>query len=448
MADDTVPGATPATLAADEPHGEHFVRRDQEEVLLEERDRDGVVRQQHVGWVALAALGALVDAKLSFNPKVSNYPYALWPGDQREDLHRFVFTLLVGPIPPGYDVHHLDKNPLNNKIDNLVLREEKKHRVAHLRAHELEKQRFSPRKRFHLGLDWHRPRPPGAPRQIDANEAAKAIGIRKISPLVSMTKPMTDILAAVLAEMWPNLPSLVHLTFVPRQKPAGWSDVACRRSGMKTLLRPLNRADKALLGLLKALDWQLERVAGFLLDQHPVPDLDASGAAGLLGEILTRPHVQFAYEQLRKTGVVPIYNTLPPPPSAKPFSPPSTPRSPRPRRPEPAKINRKPTTTELVLSETQAFEFQRDFVQVEELIATFTATPAALLLDSGGPLPTQDPAVRLRADRLRQAARKRGVSVMVLLCKSAEVLGPKAAELSLVPRVHLVSTVSAPRQSS
>lgn len=34
-------------------------------------------------------------------------------------LHRFVWECFNGPIPDGYEIHHVDTNPSNNEIDNL-----------------------------------------------------------------------------------------------------------------------------------------------------------------------------------------------------------------------------------------------------------------------------------------------------------------------------------------
>jgi hypothetical protein len=35
--------------------------------------------------------------------------------------HRVVWILANGPIPPGYEIDHVDNNPLNNKLENLRL---------------------------------------------------------------------------------------------------------------------------------------------------------------------------------------------------------------------------------------------------------------------------------------------------------------------------------------
>lgn len=46
-------------------------------------------------------------------------------------LHRHIWQKQNGPIPKGYDIHHIDKNPLNNSLDNLVLLSHGDHRSLH-----------------------------------------------------------------------------------------------------------------------------------------------------------------------------------------------------------------------------------------------------------------------------------------------------------------------------
>lgn len=46
-------------------------------------------------------------------------------------LHRLVYETFVGPIPEGYDVHHINHVKIDNRVENLCLVESKKHRKAH-----------------------------------------------------------------------------------------------------------------------------------------------------------------------------------------------------------------------------------------------------------------------------------------------------------------------------
>jgi hypothetical protein len=82
-----------------------------------------------------------------------------------ESLHREIWKAERGPIPPGWHVHHIDGNPLNNSLDNLECLPEAEHLSHH------GNQECSARKREHLdsirhlaaawhsspeGIAWHK----------------------------------------------------------------------------------------------------------------------------------------------------------------------------------------------------------------------------------------------------------------------------------------------------
>lgn len=46
-------------------------------------------------------------------------------------LHRYVWEFYNGPIPAGYDIHHIDHNPDNNEIENLQMVLEGEHAKIH-----------------------------------------------------------------------------------------------------------------------------------------------------------------------------------------------------------------------------------------------------------------------------------------------------------------------------
>ena len=46
-------------------------------------------------------------------------------------LHRLVYKLFCGDMPKGMHIHHKDKNPLNNSLVNLELKEAKQHLREH-----------------------------------------------------------------------------------------------------------------------------------------------------------------------------------------------------------------------------------------------------------------------------------------------------------------------------
>lgn len=45
--------------------------------------------------------------------------------------HRYVWEQTYGPIPKGYEVHHIDKDPYNNDLSNLELLPISEHRRLH-----------------------------------------------------------------------------------------------------------------------------------------------------------------------------------------------------------------------------------------------------------------------------------------------------------------------------
>lgn len=57
-------------------------------------------------------------------------------GYKHNFLHQYIWMCANGcDIPEGYDVHHIDHNPLNNSIYNLELVESFKHRSEHKIGH-------------------------------------------------------------------------------------------------------------------------------------------------------------------------------------------------------------------------------------------------------------------------------------------------------------------------
>lgn len=53
-------------------------------------------------------------------------------GYKHSKLHQYIWIVANGcDIPEGYDIHHIDHNPLNNSIYNLELVEQHKHRSEH-----------------------------------------------------------------------------------------------------------------------------------------------------------------------------------------------------------------------------------------------------------------------------------------------------------------------------
>lgn len=56
----------------------------------------------------------------------------------RTYLHRDIYEAAHGPIPDGFHVHHLNHDPLDNRIENLAVLSPE----AHARYHESKRERF------------------------------------------------------------------------------------------------------------------------------------------------------------------------------------------------------------------------------------------------------------------------------------------------------------------
>ena len=49
----------------------------------------------------------------------------------RKHLHQYVWEKEHGPIPKGYEIHHIDGNTMNNDITNLMMVTIKEHKEIH-----------------------------------------------------------------------------------------------------------------------------------------------------------------------------------------------------------------------------------------------------------------------------------------------------------------------------
>ena len=114
--------------------------------------------------------------------KYSDRPYFERVGGHHF-LHRDIWEFHNGPIPAGYQIHHIDGNKTNNALENLEILSAKEHRVAHKDDANAPGRR--PEQKAHLerirplaaewhsseeGRAWHREhakqtlRKPGAPK--------------------------------------------------------------------------------------------------------------------------------------------------------------------------------------------------------------------------------------------------------------------------------------------
>lgn len=70
------------------------------------------------------------------HPYITNDGYVWYSfriNNKRKSIffHRLVYKLFCGDIPKGMHIHHKDKNPLNNSLANLELKEAKQHLREH-----------------------------------------------------------------------------------------------------------------------------------------------------------------------------------------------------------------------------------------------------------------------------------------------------------------------------
>lgn len=81
-------------------------------------------------------------------------------------LHIYVWEKHNGRVPEGYDVHHIDHDPSNNEIDNLVAMPRSEHHKLHIGERDVEDLRFvidtyvrpkaSQWHRSEKGKTWHK----------------------------------------------------------------------------------------------------------------------------------------------------------------------------------------------------------------------------------------------------------------------------------------------------
>lgn len=74
-------------------------------------------------------------------------------------LHRYKYEKLVGAIPEGHVIHHIDENPLNNDIENLTPVDASLHMSDHSKKSEWVQSRQLKKhlKRIrHLTVEWHK----------------------------------------------------------------------------------------------------------------------------------------------------------------------------------------------------------------------------------------------------------------------------------------------------
>lgn len=94
---------------------------------------------------------------MSFYDNGNGYFYNSW---RRMYLHRYIWEKENGPIPQGYDVHHIDHDKNNNSINNLTILTRKEHLYLHeesLSEEQKEKRRKHMLTTVHeAAKEWHK----------------------------------------------------------------------------------------------------------------------------------------------------------------------------------------------------------------------------------------------------------------------------------------------------
>lgn len=80
--------------------------------------------------------------KLTRNRK-GYYTFSL--GGSTFSLHRYVYEKMIGYIPSGYDVHHINENKDDNRSTNLELKEHREHALFHTAKQRKDKSNPTPR---------------------------------------------------------------------------------------------------------------------------------------------------------------------------------------------------------------------------------------------------------------------------------------------------------------
>lgn len=78
-------------------------------------------------------------------------------------MHRYVWECEVGEIPEGYEIHHIDKDKSNNKLENLALMKREAHNALHAADEEKKKKlRENANRARKYASEWH-----GSPEGIE-----------------------------------------------------------------------------------------------------------------------------------------------------------------------------------------------------------------------------------------------------------------------------------------
>lgn len=71
-------------------------------------------------------------------------------------LHIYVWEKHYGPVPDGYEVHHIDKDASNNDIENLIAMPMKEHHQLHMQDRAEETSRYLELYARPKAIEWHK----------------------------------------------------------------------------------------------------------------------------------------------------------------------------------------------------------------------------------------------------------------------------------------------------
>jgi hypothetical protein len=102
----------------------------------------------------------------------------IWHNGKKQRAHRVIMELHLGrPLFQTEEVHHINKNPLDNRIENLIVMD----RGEHIALHAEERQRYSRLKECIECGERFIPKPKKAGRQKCCNNTcAQKIRVRSM----------------------------------------------------------------------------------------------------------------------------------------------------------------------------------------------------------------------------------------------------------------------------
>lgn len=106
----------------------------------------------------------------------------------RKCLHRYLYEKEHGEIPKGYEIHHVDHNPLNNDLSNLIALPQSEHKKIHkeeITEEQLNKLQKNLNKnarpranewhKSEVGKEWHKKHYEGMKEKLHTTKKIKCL---------------------------------------------------------------------------------------------------------------------------------------------------------------------------------------------------------------------------------------------------------------------------------